>query len=224
MNYCLYILCEGERDEMFFELLAERVTGMTFQRPTDFRLRRGANWKSAMANARMLMSYVKRWQGSQDIGVIIAVDNDRAPQHPASPVYPRTLSRSDQNKAPRFNALVQMVEDALGTDRTLRTVDVALAVPVEMIESWVLTLLDPSRATLPIFAEAKQATARHYHAGHAPPQLKDLCHLARSADESMDELFWRATEQDIEAAAVASPSLRMFIAELKDWPSSADDC
>lgn len=222
MNRYLYILCEGERDEMFYELLAERATGMTFEQPTDLRLRHGSNWKTAMAGARLLMNRIKHWQGSQAVSVIIAVDNDRAPQHPASPIYERILSRVDQNKAPRFNALKQMVEEALGPDRTQWPVNVALAIPVEMIESWVLTLLDPHRGALPVFAEAKQRTARDYHGGHAPPQLKDLCQEAKGPEESLYDLFWRATEQDLEVASAASRSLQMFVDELKQWRPAID--
>ena len=221
MNRYLYILSEGERDELFYERLAERVTGMTFEQPTDLRLRHGANWKTAMAGARLLMNRIKHWKEPQAVSVIIAVDNDRAPKHPASPTYERMLSNVDQNKAPRHQSLVQIVESALGPDRAKWPVDVALAVPVEMIESWVLLLLDPNRPSLPIFAQAVQKTARDYYSGHPPPQLKDLCESARVPDESLADLFWRAAEQDLEAAAMASLSLKMFIDELKQWSLKA---
>ena len=223
MNRYLYILCEGERDELFYERLAERVTGLSFEQPTDLRLRHGSNWKTAIAGARLLMNRVKNWQSPQAISVIIAVDNDRAPQHPASPTYERRLSQFDQRKAPRFNGLKQMVVDALGTDQTRWLIDVALAVPVEMIESWVLAMLDPSCGPLPIFAESKQPAACTYYSGHPPPQLKDLCNHARAEDESLDDLFWRAANLNLDRAADASPSLRMFIDDLKAWRPSVGE-
>ena len=80
----LYILSEGERDELFYDLVAERVTGRGFERPSDFRLRCGANWKSALAAGRLLLNRVKHWGGAQDVAVILAIDNDRAPGHPGS--------------------------------------------------------------------------------------------------------------------------------------------
>ena len=59
MSY-LYILSEGERDELFYELIVKRVTGCTFERPSDFRARPGENWKTVQAKGRVLLSLVKR--------------------------------------------------------------------------------------------------------------------------------------------------------------------
>lgn len=215
----LYILCEGELDEMFYEHIAERVTGKTFESPADLRVRHGSNWKTAMAAARMLLARVKHWHGAQPVGVIIAVDNDRTPQHPGGNQPSRPLPPHDQNKKARHPALTTMAQDALGSDRSTWPVKVALAVPVEMIESWVLTLLDPSCATaLPLFSEAASASARFYYGGNPPPQLKDLVQqeAKRSNSEEMD-LFWQASECDLAAGAAASPSFRMFLDDLKNW-------
>ena len=168
----LYILCEGERDEMFYERLCERLTGHTYILPTDFRLRRGANWKTAMAGAVLLVNRFKHWPERQDIGLIIAVDNDRAPGHPGSPLpHPRPLPPMDLKKPERYPALIRMLEKALGPDRSAWPVDVALAMPVEMIESWLLVLLEPGCPDLPLFSEAKQALPSQYYGGNPPPQL-----------------------------------------------------
>ncbi len=214
----LYILSEGERDELFYELIAERVTGQRFERPSDFRLRHGANWKTALAGGRLLLSRVGHWEESQDVAVILAVDNDRAPGHPGALPHPRPLVGQDLKKPPRHPAVMQMVTDALGTDRSTWPVDVAVAMPVEMIESWVLLLCDPNRPTLPLFAEAIQPSARAYYGAAPPPQLKDLCKTEAAATQKpLDEFFWHAADQDIEAAAAVSPSFRMFLEELRQW-------
>ena len=214
----LYILSEGERDELFYELIAERVTGRTYQRPSDFRLRRGANWKTALAGSRLLLNQVKHWKGPQDVAVIITVDNDRAPGHPGSLPHPRPLVGHDLKKPPRYPAVMKMVSEALGADRSAWPVDVAVGIPVEMIESWVLLLCDPGRSELPLFAEASQQSARAYYGTAPPPQLKDLCKTEAAAlGKPLDEYFWRAAEQDIEAATVASQSFKMFLEELKQW-------
>ena len=111
-----------------------------------------------------------------------------------------------------------MVTDALGTDRGMWPVDVAVAMPVEMIESWILLLCDPSRPTLPLFAEAIQPSARAYHGVKPPRQLKDLCKAEAAAlGKSLGDYFWHATEKDIEATIAVSPSFRMFVEELRQW-------
>ena len=98
MGY-LYILSEGERDEFFYGLIAERVTGRTFDRPADFRLRHGANWKTALAGGRLLLNRIKHWNEPQEVAVILAIDNDRAPGHPGSLPPPRPLVGHDLNHA-----------------------------------------------------------------------------------------------------------------------------
>ena len=214
----LYILSEGERDELFYERIAERVTGQTFERPSDFRLRHGANWKTALAGGRLLLNRVKHWTEPQEVAVILAIDNDRAPGHPGSLPHPRPLVGHDLKKPPRYPAVVKMVADALGTDRDAWPVKVAVAMPVEMIESWVLQLCDPQRPALPLFAEAIQPSARAYYGAAPPPQLKDLCKSeAAASGRPLDEYFWRAAEEDIEAAIAISPSFRMFAEELAQW-------
>jgi hypothetical protein len=214
----LYILCEGELDEVFYERLAERVTGQTFLQDEEFRLRHGANWKTAMATARLLISRIKRWQEKQDIAVIIAVDNDRASGHPGGRQYPRPLSKMDQSKAPRYLALQNMLHEDLGADASKWPVDVALAVPVEMIESWVLLLLNPQREELPLFSEASQQLAHIYYGKTPPPQLKDLRNEeAKQRGVDHLHLFWTAAEQPLEPAMEVSPCLRMFVEQLKNW-------
>lgn len=211
MGY-LYILSEGERDDLCYDLVAERATGRTFERPADFRLRHGANWKTALAGGRLLLNRVKHWNEPQDVAVILAVDNDRAPEHP------RPLVGHDLKKAARYPAVAKMVTDALGTDRDARPVKVAVAIPVEMIESWVLLLCDSNRPKLPLFAEASQASARAYYGTQPPPQLKDLRNAeAEAAGKSLDEYFWYAAEQDLDAVTSVSQSFKMFIGELKQW-------
>ena len=214
----LYILSEGERDEFFYDLNAERVTGRTYERPSDFRLRHGANWKTALAGGRLLLNGIKHWKEPQDVAVILAVDNDRAPGHPGSLPLVHPLVGHDLKKPPRYPAVMKMVTDALGTDRGTWPVDVAVAMPVEMIESWVLLLCDPNRPVLPLFAEAIQPSARAYHGATPPPQLKDLCKAEAAAlQKPLDDYFWHAAEKDIEATIAVSPSFRMFVEELQKW-------
>ncbi len=214
----LYILCEGERDELFFDLLCERISGRTFERPADYRLRRGSNWKTALATARLLLNRMSHWTGPQDVSVVIAIDNDRAPGHPGATPLPRPLVGVDRKKSPRYPELQQIAAAALGPNREKWPVNLAVAVPVEMIESWVLLLSDPNREPLPIFSRSSQSLARAYYGGKVPGQLKDICEdEARSAGVTPDEYFWAAAERDLPKACSESPSLRLFVDEVKGW-------
>lgn len=217
----LYILSEGEDDELFYERLAEQVTSLSFELNTElaFRARPGSNWKQVMGLARKLIQVrFSKWTTKQEIGLIIAVDNDRAPGHPGGRTYPRPLPVADQKKASRYEALEMLLQDSLGKDAYQWPVKVALAVPVEMVESWVLTLLDPTREELPPFAEAGQKTAHDYYGKQPPAQLKDLrdseCHQRKV---SRSDLFWTAAEQPLEPAMKASRSLEMFVEQLRAW-------
>ena len=216
---CLYILCEAETDEMFYECLAERVTGMTFLPAPDFRNRQGGDWKSVLALARLVLNWFGNLPGKQDIALIIAVDNDRAPGHPGSSPLARPLCGSDLKKAPRYPALRQLLFDKLGEDRSRWPVDVALAVPVEMMESWLLLLLDPMRPELPLFSEADSASARNYYGAAPPAQLKDLTKAAaREQRLTLFELFWTGAHQgDLKQLAARLPSFALFEAELLAW-------
>lgn len=222
----LYLLCEDNLDEWLYEHLAERVTGQSFELGVEGpRLRPNPGWKGALAGARLLLNWIKRWHGQQDVAVILAVDNDRAPGHPGAPSVPlRPLPNADRRKEPRHAKLTEMVHAALGPRREDWPVTLAIAVPVEMIESWALHLHDPHRPEpLPIFSEAIQPGARAYHGGTAPPQLKNLVKAeAATLGISRDEYFARAAgDGDLEAAGAVSPSLAMFVSELHTWRESA---
>lgn len=220
----LYILSEGEGDELIYEGIAEKVTGLSYDKSTDQRFvyRKGENFKIVQSKAKILLEIMAKWQGDQDnIRAIIAIDNDRAPNHPASGPKPeRTLPSFDLKKTPRHQALKSLVDHAYGNDPSGRSVKIALAVPVEMIESWVLHLLDPQRERLPLFAEASQMlTQRYYQGSQVPLQLKDLCQgeVHRRNLSSFKELCLVATEGDLAAAEVVSPSLKLFCDELRAW-------
>ena len=219
MKKYLCILCEGETDEMFYERLTERVTAWNFEKPMDFRLRRGANFKTALAKARLLLNRLRHWKDQQDVCVVIAVDNDRAPGNPGARDLARVLPPFDRKKEARYPALVKMVEERLGVDRAGWPVQVALAMPVEMIESWLLVLIDPERGELPLFSRADDQIARVYHGKNPPLQLKDLRDAeAKKRGVRVEELFFEVADiGDLERLAAREGSFAMFKAELEKW-------
>lgn len=219
MQKYLYLLCEGEVDEMFYERLAERVTGLSFSIVEEYRYRRGDNWKSVLAHARILLDKLQHWTEKQDVAVIIAVDNDRAPAHPGNLTPDHLLPAKDREKAPRYVELRQLLAKKFGDDPGDWPLDVAVAMPVEMIESWLLLLLEPNRAEPPLFAEADSASAQAHHQGKPPPQLKDLRDAAARARQlTRFDLFWEGADQgDLDQLALRSPSFALFTADLRSW-------
>lgn len=217
----LYVLCEGECDDLFLDRLCERVAGRVFERePVEFRVRPGSSLKTVLADTRLLLNKVRNWTVPQEIAVIICIDNDRAPGHPGGVELTRPRVGMDRKKAARYPAMIGQVEKTLGADRSQWPVDVAVAMPVEMIEAWALALHEPARAPLPPFKRAEQPLARLYYGGTPPPpQLRDLCDAERAAKgQTLEDFFWNAAEGgDLDAACAASPSLRMFLDEVRAW-------
>lgn len=219
MNPSLYILSEGERDEVFYERLCERLTGLIFQPSAEYRYVPGANWKTVFRLARLALRQFSHYASPQEIAVVIAMDNDRAPRHPGGRQYPRQLPAIDRNKNARYPELQEMVTHELGPDPAQRPVQAVIAIPVEMIESWLLLLLDPARdeESLPLFSEANSATAKEYYGPHSPPQLKDESESLRRAAHKMpfDHFFDAAHTGDLDRLTEASPSFALFRKEVE---------
>jgi hypothetical protein len=214
MNPSLYILSEGERDEIFYERLCERLTCLTFQPSAEYRYVPGANWKTVFRLARLALRKFSHYTSPQEIAVLIAMDNDRAPGHPGGRQYPRQLPAIDRNKNARYPELQEMVTHELGSDPAQRPVQAVIAMPVEMIESWLLLLLDPARneESLPLFAEASSTTAKEYYGPHPPPQLKDESERLRKAAHKtpFDHFFDAADTGDLDRLTEAAPSFALF--------------
>ncbi|HEX2749048.1 MAG TPA: hypothetical protein VHM91_13665 [Verrucomicrobiales bacterium] len=223
MSPFLHILAEGERDELFYERICEKLTGLTFQRNTsgneEYRYVPGANWKTVFRLARLALSKYSHLETSQEIAILIAMDNDRAPGHPGGREYPRPLPGHDRKKEPRYPQLQSMVAEKLGTDPAERKVQAVIAMPVEMIESWLLLLLDPARReeSLPPFSETNSAIAREYYGKEPPPQLKDESEASRKRLKlDPDSHFFAAADTgDLEALTAASPSFAVFRKEVE---------
>jgi len=214
MKPALYVLSEGERDELFYERLCERLTGLSFQKQEEFRYSPGANWKTVFRLSRLLLSRFAHFETPQEMVVLLAVDNDRAPGHPGHRTYPRPLPAQDQKKEARFPRMREMVNEKLGTDPLKRNVHAVIAMPVEMIESWLLPLLEAthSDANLPPFAEADSAIAREYYGNkQPPPQLKDLREEIRKMRKlDPDTLFWEAADSGELARLAGAGSFALF--------------
>jgi hypothetical protein len=214
----LHILAESDADAFFYESLAEAATGQSFHPAGDFKLRPGSGWKSVLSNVRLLLRRFPKTTPLPEVAIILAIDNDRSPGHPGGVEPAASLPKRDRQKGRRWHELKEAIHSVWGADKAKWPLDLAVAMPVEMLESWVLVLLDPSRAPLPLFSRACDQRAREYHGGPPPPQLKDL------VDDELDqqgvdrlELLHKAAKSYLAPAGERSASLRMFLDELRAW-------
>jgi hypothetical protein len=222
----LYILAEGEPDELFYERLTERISGQTFCRPEEFRVRSGSNWKTVQAAAKLLLNRFRNYQTKQQIAILISLDNDRAPGHPGGRIYPRVLPELDRKKEPRFGKMQELISSTLGSSAKARNVQVAVAMPVEMVESWLLLLLDKTlkQDDLPPFAKASDTLPCAYYGAVPPPQLKDLrSEKQQSLDVDQTELFFGAANSgDLDLLATQSISFCVFQDDVRAWVDELD--
>lgn len=215
----IYIVAESEADALFYIACAERIHATAF----DFKFyetRRGSGIAQARRMLRYMLADVRNSSGGgPGIFWIAALDNDRAPQHPDGARPPGTLAAFDQRKASRHAEL--------HAEATAQRVSIpgAIAVPVEMIESWVLQALSADEALeLPAFADQDSALAITYyqvnHRRRPPPQLKDLAHAAMQQHGYQDWtefLIHIAGRLDADLLARQSRSFAQFRQALASW-------
>lgn len=214
----MHILSESDADAFFYERIAERVTGARFI-PCDIRLRKGDGESKVRASIKLLLSRFPKNTPRPDSALLLALDNDRCPDHPGASAYSRPLTSAERRRASRWKIIQDAMLARWGDNRRVWPVDVAVAVPVEMIESWILLLLNPTRGPLPLHSSKTDRTAIVFHHPQSPgPQLKDLAaDEARQKNLSMHDLMMSAAECDLEALENASPSFKMFVEDLRNW-------
>lgn len=221
MSY-LHLLSESENDDLFYEALAERIVGTAFE-VIPVRTRRGERLRTVLQLARMLFLKLKRTGAVDDTFFLVAIDNDRAPQFDDDAQPNSSLPETDRKKQNRHRSLLRIAQDVLGNELDKWPIRGAVAVPVEMLESWILLGCKWCRAEdLPIFATSDRPGAKAYYAPHQPPpQLKDLVHCVRAKlgmGSVQEFLLFCATEAiDLEELSTTSRSFRFFLEDLRDW-------
>ena len=212
----LYLLGESSVDETFYEGVAERITGYSFRR-REIRVRPNAGYPAVCAATRLFLQSLVRLAAEGEIFFILAVDNDRVP-HPWD-AEDRGIVREGESRYERFE---RELADGLGKDRAAWPVKGALAIPVEMLESWILLATgEKEEADLPRFSRARSVIAREFYApSPPPPQLKDLVKEKRYAAGYWhnEEFFLDCAHRlDPDKLAAKSPSFAYFYAQVKDW-------
>lgn len=237
----LYLVTESDNDAWFYALCAEKLTGRAFD-PQPLKNRKGDGISAVKKQLRYALRGARAAAGGAErVAFIAAVDNDRAPhdengaQQDASGASSPTgtgldrnkLIEAERNRERRHDWMLETVEGELGKNRSVWPMDVALAVPVEMIESWIVRARreQPPQPT-PHFSRANSARARQYYApSEPPPQWKDLAgeeQRASGHSNVRDFYFEVAASLDADSLAGRSLSFRMFKDWLDGWPRGGE--
>ena len=217
----LYLLTEDDHDDLFFERCAERISGLTFHQVNPRRIRKEGGVSEVLNRLPNFLNDLKSAVGYDRAFFIIAIDNDRSPSHPGHQRI-SNLPKIDQSKGCRMCELDRDIIKRLGPDRSKWPAQGAVAVPVQMLESWLLLSLDPTATdeSLPLFSKQAKRSARDYHNGNPPLQLKDRLEeqLVKSSHHRMGELILEvAGELDLDELARKSLSFRQFREQVDTW-------
>lgn len=107
-------------------------------------------------------------------------------------------------------------------DQAQWPVKAAIAVPVEMLESWLLLICGHPPESLPLFARQKDAAAARFYAPQrVSNQLKDLCQLemTQASIQSMADFCLECAVNRLEPDELAAQSLSFaaFKRQVEEW-------
>lgn len=214
----LYLITEDDNDDLFFERCLEQLTGLSFQlMPVRFR----GGIKEVRRMSRITLQNIQRTGRVEDCYFVIVMDNDRSPEHPHHQRH-TNLSGRDLAKQCRFCEIQQTIAAELGPNRANWPIKGAWAVPVEMLESWLLLILHPdwTQTNLPIFPEREKPLAQQYYGNHLTDQLKDLCEQEKTQQnitETGNFCLFCAERLNSDLLAQQSPSFALFKQQIEDW-------
>lgn len=223
----LYLLTERDSDALIYEAFAERITGFAFT-PVCRRMRKGSGLGAVRASLRLALAEANRMAESSGVHLLIGMDNDRAPHQTASDALSNLerarLAKAERQKTDRYAALVAALEHSSSSQKSAIQIPAAVAVPVEMLESWLLLIETGGWHTaLPRHARQDSDSARKgYYPSAPPPQLKDLCDSAAEENEFTSTTEWAfqtvMEKLDAEDLGRRSPSFELFKRWLDRWP------
>jgi hypothetical protein len=213
-----YLLTEADWDDQILLFLLEVLTGRQMKEVRT-RFRKGGIGEAKRLLAPMLATI--RRSGVQDHAVfVVAMDNDRAREHRAPDQPDHVTGPHPESKPCRFCALSERVAELLPDGHPIPG---AIAVPVQMIEAWLLMIHDankyPDEAALPSCARRDKPAAQRHYGNDPPMQLKDLwddeCRNAKmtAADLAADCI----SRLDHTSLAARSPSFRLFRNQVMAW-------
>jgi len=222
----LYLLTEDDNDDLFFERCAERISGKSFCPVEPRRIRKNGGIRAVRQALPIFLNDIKKSIG-MDAYFIIALDNDRAPEHffdnNQKLIHNKIpgLSKRDASKQCRFCEIENRIKERWGANPNNWPAKGAIAVPVQMLESWALIALDPNCAEdLPIFAKKSQQSAKDFYKKSLSDQLKDLCDQYRAEQGGLTKgefCLKVAEEMDLDEVAQKSYSFALFRDQVVTW-------
>lgn len=222
----LYVVSESRNDAFFYALCAARIAGCEFT-PVPMENRKGDGVEAVKVQLKYALRQARAAaRGAEPVCFLAAIDNDRSPHPENDPLDRARLVSQEQKRASRMEWMLATVEAVLGQNRNVWPLQVALAVPVEMIEAWIVRARRAAEPQpTPHFSNADSDRARRYYAPSAPPpQWKDLAAEDEKQCGNTDRLaFYEQVVRELDADALAARSLsfRMFREWLDAWPHAA---
>jgi hypothetical protein len=210
----VYILSEDDFDDEVYVYVLEALLGTRVDR-VPVRLRRGGGIGEVRKKLPLLLDTIRHTGHVDDTYFVVAIDNDRAPEH----------SKHEQ-AAPRARGCRHCdLDDAIHAAMPDGwPIPGAIAVPVQMIEAWLLLMYDSARyareATLPQCGRRDQDVARRVHGADPPPQLKDLTEMEQSEAGFVTKSDFAAEcvlRLDAADLAHRSPSFAHFQRQVSRW-------
>ncbi|MCX6853277.1 MAG: hypothetical protein NTV80_00050 [Verrucomicrobia bacterium] len=225
----LYLVTESERDAVFYRKCAEHLAERTISWSSALRNRKGDGSDAVKKQMGYALQSAKAAAGGEEeVCFIAAIDNDRTPHPENEKSLPRDkLSDLERTRPSRLKWVETTATNMLGENRSAWGLLVALAVPVEMIESWTVKAIggEQSGGPEPHFSRRNQDKSRkYYHPIEPPPQWKDLERGLRDQIEKWDdESFYghvvSAIASDPEHLRGKSTSFVHFHDQLLGWSS-----
>jgi hypothetical protein len=226
MNY-LHILSEDDNDDVFYQCCLAKITGKPFELLTPNRLRKAGGIAEVRRKLGPFLRTIKHTGNVDDTFFLVAVDNDRSPIHPDHPIRSdfSKLLKADQLKGCQHCVIAQSIQSVLGDDQSSWPIQGAIAIPVEMIESWQLLICNPNaydqEQNLPIFPEKSKSSAQLYHSSsNVPEQLKDLLEKEKTRQglhSTLDFYHYCAEQMDFNDLMARSPSFTQFAQQVAHW-------
>jgi hypothetical protein len=216
----VYVLSEDDVDDQAYVYVLEALLGAHVDL-VPVRVRRSGGIGEVRKRLPLLLSILRHTGQVDDTYFVVAIDNDRKPQH-----------SEHEQEAPHARGCRHCdLEDAIHAAMPDGwPIPGAIAVPVQMIEAWLLLMYDPARypleATLPYYGRRGQPIARSFYGAAPPPQLKDLTDMEqRDAGIAAKSDFAMACVLRLDAADLArrAPSFAHFQRQVSPWPARPAD-